>query len=58
MEIIGKKSTFTSTMRRVYELVHLLPSLLGFAEIFKNMCIIIDEITVESERTKRNSKKF
>ena len=58
MEIIGKKSTFTSTMRRVYELVHLLPSLLGSAEIFKNMCIIIDEITVESERTKRNSKKF
>ena len=38
----------------------MLPSLLGFVESFKKSCIIIDECTVEKERTEIewNSKNF
>ena len=32
-------------------LLDMLPSLLGYVEIFKKSCIIIDECTVENERT-------
>ena len=34
-----------------FELLDMLPSLLGYAETFKKSCTIIDECTVENERT-------
>ena len=33
------------------KLLDMLPSLLGYVETFKKSCIIIDECTVENERT-------
>ena len=47
-----KNNQSLQLQREEYDkLIDMLPSLLGYVETFKKSCIIIDECTVENERT-------
>ena len=47
-----KNNQSLQLQRKEYDkLLDMLPSLLGYVETFKKSCIIIDECTVENERT-------
>ena len=51
----GKYNESSQLQREEYDkLLDMLPSLLGYVETFKKSCIIMDECTVENERTDLN----